>query len=487
MMFTTQQILGGPKYSHKTRIGNWQEEMELEEIKKIDYDQKKNGSQLNFHKTLSTTQQQIKKVPWSHSRDGFLKSGFQVLITNKKTQGYMVADIGTRTASLEESYQCTTTTQHPGPITRSIFQITKAEKVDIFGSDDIIRYGQKIKIQTNPYLFRRSLWLSSQPLGPNVYSPVTRNQEASLSVTESYNGTWVIDYMDPNYRFEKQGEPVEANAPILIRHCSTSHYLAADLNKIKNDFGQEYEVCVNSFATKNRSQNLALEKEGKITGDIPSKFQEDQNVFYFITAPSAAYAQPIEELNRFTIDDLIREIKTKIVERSANGIRGIAKIFKAMDENGSKTLDVDDFRWGLKDYGITISKEESQQVMQHFDRDGNGSVDFNEFLRALKGDLNATRKRYIKMAYDKLDVNKDGLVKLDDIAKIYDASKHPDVLQGKKSHDQVFLEFMSQWDTQTKDGIVTFEEFCDYYSDVSASIESDDYFAEMMISAWKFA
>ena len=81
--------------------------------------------------------------------------------------------------------------------------------------------------------------------------------------------------------------------------------------------------------------------------------------------------------------------------------------------------------------------------MQHFDRDGNGSVDFNEFLRALKGDLNAARKRYIKMAYDKLDVNKDGLVKLDDIAKIYDASKHPDVLQGKKSHDQVFLEFMS--------------------------------------------
>jgi hypothetical protein len=32
------------------------------------------------------------------------------------------------------------------------------------------------------------------------------------------------------------------------------------------------------------------------------------------------------------------------------------------------------------------------------------------------------------MAYDKLDVNKDGLVKLDDICQIYDASKHPDYL-----------------------------------------------------------
>lgn len=67
----------------------------------------------------------------------------------------------------------------------------------------------------------------------------------------------------------------------------------------------------------------------------------------------------MEDLNRFTIEDLIREVKAKIIERSANGIRGIARIFKAMDDNGNHMLDVDDFRWGLKDYGITLSKEEA--------------------------------------------------------------------------------------------------------------------------------
>jgi hypothetical protein len=44
---------------------------------------------------------------------------------------------------------------------------------------------------------------------------------------------------------------------------------------------------------------------------------------------------------------------------------------------------------------------------------------------------------------------------------------------------------MSQWDTQTKDGIVTFEEFVDYYGDVSASIDRDDYFALVIKNAWK--
>lgn len=44
---------------------------------------------------------------------------------------------------------------------------------------------------------------------------------------------------------------------------------------------------------------------------------------------------------------------------------------------------------------------------------------------------------------------------------------------------------MSQWDTQDKDGIVTLDEFIDYYQDVSASIDDDGYFEHMMRSAWK--
>jgi hypothetical protein len=115
----------------------------------------------------------------------------------------LVADIGKRTAGLEEAYIATTTPNHPGPVSRSIFVIKKAEKVDIFGNDDIVRFGQKVKIEVNPYLFRKTLYLNSLPLGPNTYSPVTRNQDASFASADSYTGTWVIDYLDPNFRFEK--------------------------------------------------------------------------------------------------------------------------------------------------------------------------------------------------------------------------------------------------------------------------------------------
>lgn len=44
---------------------------------------------------------------------------------------------------------------------------------------------------------------------------------------------------------------------------------------------------------------------------------------------------------------------------------------------------------------------------------------------------------------------------------------------------------MRLWDTQVADGIITFDEFIDYYRDVSASIDSDEYFEAMMRNAWK--
>lgn len=72
-----------------------------------------------------------------------------MIITNKKVQGYVVADLSTKALGIDEAYIPTTTTNHPGPVARSIFVIRKAEKADMFGSDDIIRYGQKVKIEVN--------------------------------------------------------------------------------------------------------------------------------------------------------------------------------------------------------------------------------------------------------------------------------------------------------------------------------------------------
>lgn len=53
--------------------------------------------------------------------------------------------------------------------------------------------------------------------------------------------------------------------------------------------------------------------------------------------------------------------------------------------------------------------------------------------------------------------------------------------------DQILSDFLAQWDTLKADGVVNFAEFEDYYKDVSASIDDDEYFEAVVRAAWKLA
>jgi len=47
-------------------------------------------------------------------------------------------------------------------------------------------------------------------------------------------------------------------------------------------------------------------------------------------------AEPIYEAPKYTSDDLIKEIKAKLLARGTLGIRGLARIFKILDINGNR-------------------------------------------------------------------------------------------------------------------------------------------------------
>ena len=84
----------------------------------------------------------------------------------------------------------------------------------------------------------------------------------------------------------------------------------------------------------------------------------------------------------------------------------------------------------------------------------------------------------VKKAFMMLDINGSGEVTIGEIAHIYDVSMNPEFLEGKKTKDEILVEFLNNFEGArgNKDGTVTWNEFLDYYSDLSMSTPSDDYF-----------
>jgi len=291
-------------------------------------------------------------------------------------------------------------------------------------------------------------------------------------------------------RAEKAGFPATCrrgvDSALVIQHRSTSQNLCADPGiSTLSDFGNELEVCCNLATQTGKSHQLVSEFSGLSTGDTAARSEKDTSQWRFICSKDPSAAQEFRNLpTPLSAEALKNKVREIVNKRGNHGIRGLARSFAIMDDGGDKKLDRDDFKWGLYDYGVHLDDDQFGVLLDDFDTNDDGYISFDEFLVAIRGPLNARRLGFIDQAYDLLDRNGDELVTVDDLAAAYDCSQHPSVASGEKSDNEVLREFMSMWDTGTKDYKVTRDEFRDYYKDVSASIDDDDYFELMMRNAW---
>ena len=162
-----------------------------------------------------------------------------------------------------------------------------------------------------------------------------------------------------------------------------------------------------------------------------------------------------------------------------------------MDDDNSHNLDKSEFSKAMKDFRVEIKPIEIDMLFKEFDKDGSGAIDYDEFVRGVRGPMNGFRKALAMKAFKIMDKDKSGVIDLDDIKGVYNAKFHPDVKSGKRTEDDVLGEFLETFETHhsirsgnEKDRSVTKDEWEEYYNNISASIDTDEYFELMMNSAW---
>lgn len=163
-----------------------------------------------------------------------------------------------------------------------------------------------------------------------------------------------------------------------------------------------------------------------------------------------------------------------------------------MDDDNSKALNFDEFKKAARDYRWQLSDKEVELAFRAFNLGGEGEIDYEEFLRTIRGEMNQFRVNLCKQAFRKIDRDGSGVLTIDDIRGVYNAKMHPDVKAGKKTEDEVFMEYLETFEAhhammagEQSDNQVTLEEWIEYYQNVSMSIDDDAYFELMMNNCWR--
>ncbi|XP_004676566.1 PREDICTED: calcyphosin-2 [Condylura cristata] len=119
--------------------------------------------------------------------------------------------------------------------------------------------------------------------------------------------------------------------------------------------------------------------------------------------------------------------------------------------------------------------------LQQLDREGNGLLDKADIKQALKRfHLEVSEKAFMK-----LDFNKTGSVPIIEIRKCYCAKKHPQVISGHSTEEEIkssFLETLK--DACSKSDEVSYGEFEDYYEGLSLGIVDDEDFVNILRAPW---
>ncbi|KAK2842225.1 hypothetical protein Q5P01_012425 [Channa striata] len=247
-------------YRTNVKIGNWNEDLYLEESLRKEYLEKRERGELTAQKVDFLKQNILRQVKLSVTKDGRLHFGDAVMLVNRGGENReciavsINADINSLTKNSPPSIQApcgVSAARGLQPCTRTTFIITS---VDGSPEGSTLHFEQSFALKTTSD-FASGLYLTSDLQSFLKCAKKSRLQEVNLVDSLSFLSWWRIVHFDPQERLENEGLPVPANEKVLIMHCKTNQALAVLGDQILwTTFGKEYEVTAHTFLDSHKAE-----------------------------------------------------------------------------------------------------------------------------------------------------------------------------------------------------------------------------------------
>ena len=320
MQFTQQQLIGGNKYSSPVKVGNWQEELAIEESKRIDFERIAATDGLPSKKLRIKLEKCEEAVLRTFSPDGFIRFGDSISLKHDLSGAILACDPFCPTEPGAEQYYASGSLGNTKALARNTFHILRPPRhlkgVEDDDRDEILRIGQAFIIGCNSALLSSSsnndlsapLYLRSERKNERTSTKRNNRQAVHLSPINNADTIWTAISASKGrhnaaQRFLSFGQPVTTEGSLQITHRQTNMYLTCDPSSIEmSEFGPEVQCFADRTVSTGRLFLLSSEFNGTSTSQTLEKSDSPRFGWHFVTSTDNA-------LTAKTISAPLKEIR----------------------------------------------------------------------------------------------------------------------------------------------------------------------------------
>ncbi|XP_062182617.1 calcium-dependent protein kinase 25-like [Phragmites australis] len=132
---------------------------------------------------------------------------------------------------------------------------------------------------------------------------------------------------------------------------------------------------------------------------------------------------------------------------SEEEITGLKEMFKSIDKDNSGTITLEELKNGLAKQGTKLSDAEIQQLMEAADADGNGLIDYDEFVTATVHMNKLDREEHLYTAFQYFDKDNSGYITKEELEQalkdqgLYDAKEIKEIISEADSDNDGRIDY----------------------------------------------
>ena len=208
----------------------------------------------------------------------------------------------------------------------------------------------------------------------------------------------------------------------------------------------------------------------------------------------------IEESNKVQNKDkynysqiILNSLRNILIKRGNKSIFYLQRMLTNCDSGQNGLIQLNKLNEIFRAYNFNIYYYDIKILFDLFDKNKVGIINYDNLIKAIVGKMNAKRKGIILKVYENLNKDLYGYINIKEIKKKYNCYKHPEVIKGNKTHEEVYgdflecieiyREYISNINKKYND-YFSLGEFLEFFDELSMYINDDDYFEILIYGCW---